>query len=337
MRADLKIEIRMKNLLEEEFGKSQGQEIFFGYVDSRKKVYPLAEEIKAKEPNLSNHGPGHIDNVLENLDSLLGDAEISAANLYILCLSMLFHDLGNLHGRERHNKKIDEIYASVKGNNAYKPEQKAVYLIVGAHTGNAGDGSKDSLKDVPDHLPLFSKEIFPQKNAAILRFADELAEGPQRTSLYLQEQGIYAENSEIYHHYANIVSIEINRKLERISAHYHIPLIFNDSIKIKTGEEFVEFRDFIFSRFNKLDQERKYCKHYCDWLNPFRKSIAILDFWDGPHLMDHDLPPIELTDLIVPEGCQNNILECYPQYNNDAIIKTLKEKHQLGGGKDEKV
>ena len=69
MRANLKIEIWMEELLEKEFGEARGQEIYSGYVDSRKKIYPLAEEIKAKEPNHSDHGPRHIDNVLENLNS----------------------------------------------------------------------------------------------------------------------------------------------------------------------------------------------------------------------------------------------------------------------------
>ncbi len=337
MREDLKIEIQLKKLLKKEFGSANGQEIFSGYVESRKIAFLLADEIKGKEPDLSDHGTRHIDDVIENVELLLGNTEISASNLYILCLSVLIHDLGNVHGREGHNKNIDEIYNSVRGTQGNKSEHNAVHHIVGAHTGEAKDGSKDSLKDVPPILSLFKKQISPQKNAAILRFADELAEGPQRTSLYRQKHGGYKEDNLIYHHYANVVEIQIDRNLERISANYHIPLLFNHSLKIETGEEFVEFRNFIFYRFNKLDQERKYCKHYCDWLIPFKKSIANFEFWDGNFPIRLDLPPIELNDLIVPEGCQDNILNCYPQYHDDAIIKILREKHQLREGSDVRI
>jgi hypothetical protein len=340
MREDLKIECRMKESLEKEFGKPRAQEIFSDYVQARKYVYTqIADEIKTREPNFPDHGPRHIDNVLENIDNLLGNTEISAANIYILCISAVFHDVGNLYGRQEHNKKIDEIYSCAKGNpnNIDRQEQKAIHLIAGAHTGQGRDGSIDSLKDLPEDFSLFKKQIFPQKNAAVLRLADELAEGPQRTSLFMQTHGGYAPDSLIYHHYAKVVQIQIDRNLGRISAHYNINLVFNHSVKIDTGEDFVEFRDFIFKRFNKLDQERKYCKHYCDWLNPFKKSVATLDFFDGNHLINHDLPPIELTDLVLPKCTDNNILKNYPQYDTEAILKNLKDGHKRCEGCDDRI
>jgi hypothetical protein len=328
----------MKKSLEDEVGQSKAQEIFSDYVKARKCVYEqIAEEIKAREPNLSVHGPRHIDNVLENIDDLLGDTKISGADLYILCISAVFHDVGNLYGRKEHNKKIDEIYSHCKGNAIDRQEQKAIGFIVGAHTGQAKDGSTDTLKVLDENFSLFKNKISLRKNAAVLRLADELAEGPQRTSLFMQTHGGYGTDSLIYHHYANVVQIHIDRNLGRISALYNINLVFNDNVKIDTGEDFIEFRDFIFKRFNKLDQERKYCKHYCDWLDPFKKSVATLDFFDGNHQINLDLPPIDLTDLVLPECANNDILKCYPQYETETILKNLKEGHKRCEGYDDKL
>ena len=63
--------------------------------------------------------------------------------------------------------------------------------------------------------------------AAVLRFADELAEGPQRTSEFMQEEGLYDSESQQFHDYANITNILIERQNSRIVITYEIDIDVN--------------------------------------------------------------------------------------------------------------
>ena len=123
--------------------------------------------------------------------------------LYLLSVSILFHDVGNLHGRVDHHRKISSIYNACRHQEPrFNTERTAVLSIAGAHTGCTKDGSKDTLRDV--YPGSFQGEtIRGQELAAVLRLADELAEGPHRTSAYLLHHGGYKPASQIYHRYAS--------------------------------------------------------------------------------------------------------------------------------------
>ena len=78
-----------------------------------KLVDDIYQQIQGSQPNLSDHGPEHIANVLNNVGYLLSDSHkehgLSATDLYILAMGVLFHDVGNLFGRIDHHKKVGQI------------------------------------------------------------------------------------------------------------------------------------------------------------------------------------------------------------------------------------
>jgi metal-dependent HD superfamily phosphatase/phosphodiesterase len=79
--------------------------------------------IRTSEPNLTDHGPDHIENVLNNAYKLIEptinhllscDVTIdkpifSHLDLYFLCQAILFHDVGNLFGRNKHNQTAYKV------------------------------------------------------------------------------------------------------------------------------------------------------------------------------------------------------------------------------------
>jgi hypothetical protein len=119
----------------------------------------IYEEIKMQEPDLSDHGPRHIANVFENISALLGSeiSRYSPEELYCLGMITLFHDVGNIYGRKRHNEKIKAIYTKVRsGPTADRGEMLMVLQAAKAHTGEAADGSKDTLQDLDNNTGILS-------------------------------------------------------------------------------------------------------------------------------------------------------------------------------------
>jgi diphthamide synthase subunit DPH2 len=91
------LETITKERLVKERGQSEGEEKYALYLAARKKLLEdVLEEIKATQPGLTDHGPRHVANVLQNAHQLLGDKveALSATELYCLILSILFHDVG---------------------------------------------------------------------------------------------------------------------------------------------------------------------------------------------------------------------------------------------------
>jgi hypothetical protein len=212
---------------------------------------------------------------------------INGIQLYFICVLVLFHDVGNLTvDRKKHHEEevIRVVYNHVrKLEREFDDEQILIPEIASKHSGTAVDGSKDTIGDLgiyPRHL--FGVKIHTKKCAALLRFADELAEGTQRTSVFMNKYHNYPydHNSIIYHKYAEITKIDIDREHERICVRY------NFTIKVKDGQiekddnkEFIELFDFSIKRMLKLEAERKYCRYYCDWLSPFKRTHISFNYF----------------------------------------------------------
>ena len=320
-----KIEDELKQRLES--SGSSGMALWGRYISARTiLVEQILPWIKTNEPNLTDHGPEHIRNVLDNAYQLLGQKhDLSNEELYILCQSILFHDVGNIFGRAKHNQKINSVYGSIfDGLWASRQEMALVVSIGRSHSGKSSDGSNDTLKDVKDGF-IFGAKIRVQSLAALLRFADELAEGPQRTSAYMIEIGAFSEESLIYHEYARITSVNIDLGGGRIALTYHIELNeidFNDEASLKS---FCEFLKYIYSRIHKLDSERRYCKHYSQQLEAFKKTSVLLSFWKGSEILESIAPPIELDDLFIPGKDSKDIEQAHPEYGIDMLVTKLKK------------
>lgn len=299
------LEQRMLNGLMEVKDPTARQELPSRYKFFRGELFKdVLPYIRGSEPVLSDHSERHIVDVLNNAEALIGDKCpecLGPLDLYILCLSILFHDAGNVYGREDHHVRISEIYETLFGKHRDRSEQMLVAYIAGAHTGTAADGSKDTLK--PLNTGTFKGEsIQVLELASILRMADELAEGPQRTTKYANEINLYDSNhdSKIFHDYGSATHITIDRRRGLIMLNYHIELSQEGGDVKAYGHDFSQFMKFVVKRMAKLNVERKFTSYYSDVLKDFRKIRVSMIFHLNSKSCEVSEPECELNDLVVP-------------------------------------
>ena len=159
-------ETNLRRVLKKKFGQEKGDE----YMSPLRKGADNspgggAGRHPRKRAKLTDHGPKHIRHVLENVFKLLdGDLKyFSAIEHYILGLSVLFHDVGNLYGRKDHNKRVARFYDHVRQAPKFDQEKSLIVQIAQAHTGEALNGSRNTLADVPKASQLDGEPIRREK------------------------------------------------------------------------------------------------------------------------------------------------------------------------------
>lgn len=287
-------------------------------------VYP---NIRGSEPNLSDHGGTHVSNVQQNVIRLLSDdgiiTDLTGIEMYCLGMLILFHDAGNVYGRGDHHKKVSRIFDQIRGTEAsVRHEKTLIVKAARAHTGTSQDGSRDTLKEVDEVEHLAGYPVRLRQLAAVLRFADELAEGPQRTSDFMQEEDLYSSGSKMYHDYASSTNIFIERKSNRIVATYEI------EIDTEKPEKLTDSLNFIFERIQKLNQERQYARYYSSLLEPFKFTQVSFNFHCNGDIIETDLLPLRLTDIVIPGDQAKEIATVDPAYSTDRLVKDLLARCQ---------
>lgn len=294
-------------------GLHDGANIWARYEVTRQDIGSnILPYIASQEPGLSDHGTAHIANVMENVGRILGlkangkieDGSklqtVTAPELLLLLLGSLLHDIGNISGRDGHNQVTERTWRD-SGKESYKlwgnPDRKSVIALCQAHTGKAPDGTKDTLKPLNASSYYFlGDQIEIGRLAAILRFADELAEGQQRTSRYLLFQNKYdPDKNEVYHRYANCTTLLIDRAGGRVALYFQVDVneFKDEKARVKQIRDLI---DLIFKRIVKLDNERVFARAYAgDWI-PFAETSIVLEVVsEGEKLVE--LPPITLNDF----------------------------------------
>jgi hypothetical protein len=329
-----RIELRLKEKLE----LDNNGTLFANYQLIRdylfKNIYP---EIGGKLPNFTYHDGSHVIDVLENIYLLLDDKTnaVTSETLYFLCLSALFHDVGLVYDRDEHQRKIGEIYNSSHGNNnlhVFGNEKIIISKSVEAHSGKTVHNNNDTLEYLGE-LSGYSEMINIKDIAAMLKFADELAEGGQRTSDYFLDKGMYPKNNIIFHRYSQAYSSVISPKDNRLAITYNVTFYLNDfnDLIIDPEIKLIDFLDFVYKRIIKLDDERKYCKYYCRWLDSMKEISIKFNFWyNGDHI-EIGLNPLVISDKVIPGDFERNIEKLNKDYNNNYIIEELQKIIEIKG------
>ncbi|HQS57745.1 MAG: hypothetical protein B7Y56_08265 [Gallionellales bacterium 35-53-114] len=284
----------------------------------------ILEEIKATEPDLSDHGPRHVANVLNNAYHLLHAQPSQTSKLssndngyfdgltsyeaYVLGFSIMYHDVGNIFSRKKHNQRIQEIFS--EGFTQYqldKDLRQVVSDIGGAHTGgqNANNQAIDTLCAVDVRGLWMNQQIHMQQLAAILRFADELAEGPQRASILrlrndlpFKDGAAIAETSKIFHKYAECISPQIDRSGQRVMVRLNIDLAELDPKS--QHEEVTALLETFWRRIHVLNLERRYACFYSPLLEPFKATNIQVRFYNRGRLIPVTRHHV-FNDLVIPQ------------------------------------
>ena len=317
------LENYMKKELEAFFNKQVADSYYGLYTTAKNELCGnIYSEIKGVEPFLTDHSESHIQDVLDKAWKLIidndGHVGFNAVELYLLCTCILFHDVGNIYGRVEHNIKVADIYNSIRGDiSQCSQERQLVLRVVRAHCGKTKDGGKDTLFEVEPNSNLYDQHVRLRELAAILRFADELAEGAHRTSQYMINKGLIHKDSLVFHKYASVSEYHIDKGEGRIVLMYNIDYPLSD-ISLK------DLLEFVYKRILKLDAERRYCKYYARSLQCFLCTEASIKFTVNGDLCDFDLPKISLEDKynLVDDGIED-LIRKLPALNIEEIESKL--------------
>ena len=321
-------ETTLKNVLAEELGQETGEAYMARYVTARTTLLDdVLQDIRGSEPNLTDHGPGHIEHVLKNVFKLLeGDFQhFNPLEHYILGLSVLFHDVGNLYERRGHNRRIARFYDHVRTADKFAQEKALVVQIAQAHTGEALNGSRNTLGDVPELSQLDGEPIKAREIAAIVRLADELAEGQQRTSEYMRRHGLYALGSIPHHEYSAATDITIDKSNDRIAVTYQLNLDTQAGIE----EEITRVKHFLrfaCERLVKMDLERRYARFHCvKPLVRFRQISACLVLQVDREFLDSPLHAT-LSDEVNLDAPREVLYARHTDWDPDEVAKRIRQE-----------
>ena len=234
------------------------------------KVHPSVNQGAAAKGDgwLTDHGTGHITTVIRRASTLVTDGEsvfLTPYEVFILLAAIHFHDVGNIFGRDKHKEEIvtlmQKLDESLIGSDGV--EKRMILDIAMAHGGYA-----DTDGDDKDTISRLSWENFSggseprvQLLAAVLRFADELADDCTRTNRFLIDSRLVRE-SEAYHIYADrLRKVTIRPEDRKVSLLFELDAT-HATMKYRKGRRKVYLYDEIVERSLKMHREHVYCLRF---------------------------------------------------------------------------
>lgn len=218
---------------------------------------------------LNDHGPEHISKVIERAYALIVDAneELTEMEVFVLLCAIQIHDIGNVLGRAGHEKKLMEIFETNSASLILDTaEKRIIKTIAMVHGGRAADGSKDTISSLRVKEPILGYNIRTRYLAAILRFADELADDSTRANRVACDLNIVGTDSQIYHDYSRALHSVNVEKDEETHGHKIMlcyELLATDMEKTYSmGGAPKYLLDEIYDRTLKMEQERRYCMKF---------------------------------------------------------------------------
>jgi hypothetical protein len=177
---------------------------------------------------------------------------------YLLLAAIQVHDVGNIFGRKGHEKQHGQLEERL-GNETI--EKRMITKIAEAHGGSV-DGDKDTIVRLEQNDTILGKPVRPRLLAALVRFADELADDRTRAARFAVEHGVVPENSLIFHKYSEALhSVIVDIKGQAIDLHFEISDA-DARLRFPKGAKQVYLLDEIIERTLKMHRERVYCTRF---------------------------------------------------------------------------
>lgn len=178
-------------------------------------IHPEIKPVMSREdPHiyLNDHSEKHVAMVIEKATFLLiGMPEkdfLTPYEIFILLTAIQIHDAGHLINANRDTHAIDtsQIINELDKNAISAFERKIIFDIARAHSGK-----EDIIGSQKEYIDISGETIRFRLIAAILRFADELADGKVRASNYLLKYDKLPIESKIFHTFSSCLdSFKIN-------------------------------------------------------------------------------------------------------------------------------
>jgi hypothetical protein len=319
-----------KNELNEKIRNLEGKSA----IESSYEINNLKELVQ-QDPiiYLNQHGIEHVNKVIDKVYEILQffkeEDRLTPFEAFITLCTIQLHDIGNIFGRDKHEKNANQIFMDV-GESIIKESflKRLISKIVQAHGGRI-NGDKDTItkSKLKVRSTLLGQEVRECLVAALLRFGDELADDSSRADIHGLECNSIPSGSEIYHEYSRalhtvkINNNDINNTLY-LQLEYFLDLKTMLTKYSKDGEEML-LVDEIFNRTKKVEQERRYCMHFFNQylhLNEIKVRIEIASGYD---LIESEIIEYTLTET----GYPLNVIAIESLYNTgEKILDDLRKK-----------
>lgn len=218
---------------------------------------------------LNKHGKQHTDKVAEKALEIMKCfrlLNVSYYEVFFLMCAIIIHDVGNILGRAKHEKKAaDLLDKECSGVIKDALERRVIARIAGAHGGTI-KGDKDTISILLPKQTVKGCKIRERLLAAVLRFADELADDATRANYPAIENELLRANSEIYHVYSSVLH-GVNVEYNNVSDNWFVSLSYNIGREtagkiFHKGDKETYLLDEIYRRTFKMEQERRYCNRF---------------------------------------------------------------------------
>lgn len=275
---------------------------------------------------LTGHGKEHVDDVIDHMCKLLlhDYRDLNIYEVFLLLIAALIHDIGNVGGRTAHEKRIA---TAIEGCEEFEslddPTKHYVITIAEAHGGRTSVGDKDTLSVLRREDYLGGECIRTRALAALLRFADELADNFMRFNADMERLGQIPECNRLYHMYskclqpvvANGVTLSFVYSMSDHLAKEEFPKVVNDK------ERPLYLLDEIFNRLMKAFSEMEYCVKHGGGLFHFEGIDSTITVFSSDLRKELVSIPIRIKDSGFPNRAKEFV---------DLLEEPLKEEFRSG-------
>lgn len=275
---------------------------------------------------LTDHGIKHVRSVIAHAKDILTDPmQLTGYEIYLLLLSIHFHDVGNIQGRENHEEKIAETIEKMGDILPLDTAEKGFVTAIATAHGGYADGDKDTIQAISVDTLYDGVQIRCKLLAAILRFADEISDDLRRAQFGDIE---IPRKNQAYHAYSKALD-PISIIGETIKLHFRIPYDMTQNKIGKDGDELYLY-DEILIRIAKCMRELEYCKKYSCGLIQLTTMDVTIDFLKkGSPFQCQDSTSFRLTLHGYPDKTHSSV-DDYLAYKGDSRGTTSGLKFKDG-------
>ena len=173
---------------------AQRRKAFATYVALREKICEdYLPTINSAIPFINDHTRTHLQRVLVHIEAIISrhfvhpaqtggeipsDRVIGWGDTLILINALVWHDMGNVYGREGHAQRVKDCFAAVSGTLYDDDLKEHIRRVAEAHSGEGA--IERIIPDADAFLSYRGENINLQFLAAVLRYADEHDEDQRR-------------------------------------------------------------------------------------------------------------------------------------------------------------
>jgi hypothetical protein len=216
----------------------------------------------AKFPGGNDHGPGHVERVLEKLDGLLGDRQvITGYELFLTMMAILYHDVGILGGREEHSATSATFIQEERNDYIIDVHDRDV-IAAAVYAHSSSRDIEEATRALSTRESIGNETVRPQMIAALVRLADELDEDFNRANPTVAKRLSIPTESQFYWEFCQRIrailphsesrTIEVTVKFDR-----------SDPLRsVKVGKSQRPFICLFAEKLAKINRERIYVNRF---------------------------------------------------------------------------